>query len=131
MGTASRPPGKAAYVASQSDWDWLRNEQQKLYERSRDNLDYVFRKLWGLMTDARNLRVAVARVARNKGRRTAGVDGITAGKALRRGVDDFVGGVRAELRSGEFRPSPARRVLIPKQGKPGSVSPSGNPHREG
>jgi RNA-directed DNA polymerase len=127
MGTASKPPGKATYVASRSDWDWLRNEQQKLYERSRDDLDYVFRKLWGLITDPRNLRVAVARVAANKGRRTAGVDGITVGKALRRGVDDFVEKVRLELRSGAFRPSPARRVLIPKHGKPGAFRPLGIP----
>jgi hypothetical protein len=34
MGTASRPPGKAMYVAPRPDWDWLRIEQRKLYTRS-------------------------------------------------------------------------------------------------
>ena len=33
MGTPSRPPGKAMYVAPRPDWDWLRIEQRKLYTR--------------------------------------------------------------------------------------------------
>jgi len=79
MGTACKPLGKAMYVAPRPDWDWLRNEQHKLYTRSEQQVDYVFRKLWGLVTDPRNLRMALARVAGNRGRRTAGVDGVTVG----------------------------------------------------
>ena len=45
--------------------------------------DYVFAKLWGLVTDPRNLRIAVARVARNRGRRTAGVDRVTVRMVVR------------------------------------------------
>jgi RNA-directed DNA polymerase len=127
MGTATKPPGKAMYVASQSDKDWLRTEQRKLYRRSHENLDYVFRKLWGMVTDPRNLRMAVARVARNRGRRTAGVDGVTVKNALSGGVDALVAEARAELRSGAYRPSPVRRVLIPKQGHPGKFRPLGIP----
>lgn len=70
MRAAARPPGKATYVALQSDKDWIRNVQRKLYTRSKNDLDYVFAKLWGLVTDPCNLRVAFARVARNKGHRT-------------------------------------------------------------
>jgi hypothetical protein len=66
--------GKATYVASDSDRSWLLNEQRKLYARSQENPDYIIQKLWGLVTDRRNLRIALSRVARNKGRRTAGVD---------------------------------------------------------
>src|SRR5690242_13039752 len=106
MSTASKPQGKAIYVAPRSDWDWLLSEQKKLYARSKENLDYVFRKLWGLVTDPRNLRVAVARVARNKGRRTAGVDGVTVRHVVAQGVEQLVAQVRAELRSGAYRPSP-------------------------
>ena len=65
MGTPSKPPGKAMYVAPRTDWDWLRIEQRKLYTRSEQHVDYVFRKLWGLITDPRNLRMALARVAGN------------------------------------------------------------------
>lgn len=64
--------GKAMYVATEVDKAWLLNEQRKLYARSQQNLDYVFDKLWGLVTDARNLRIAFGRIARNRGRRTAG-----------------------------------------------------------
>jgi hypothetical protein len=113
--TVCTPQGKAMYVASAPDWEWLLNEQRKLYTRSRADPDYVFRRLWGLVTDLRNLRGALARVARNKGRRTAGVDGMTVRNMLAHdGVDNFVGQLRERLRSGNFTPSPVRRVLIPK-----------------
>ena len=126
MGTLPKPPGKAMYVAPRPDWDWLRIVQRKLYERSEEQVDYVFCKLWGLVTDPRNLRVALARVAGNRGRRTAGVDGITVGRVTRR-AEDFVAELRSELRSGAYRPSPVRRVLIPKIGTPGKFRPLGIP----
>jgi RNA-directed DNA polymerase len=124
---ASKPQGKAMYVAPSSDKDWLLSEQRKLYARSYENPDYVFRKLWGLMTDLRNLRLAFGRVARNRGRRTAGVDGFTVRSVVAKGVDAFVDEVRKELRSGAFRPSPVRRVLIPKPEQPGKFRPLGIP----
>jgi len=122
MGTAPRPPGQAMYVAPRPDWDWLRIEQRKLYARSEKDVDYVFCKLWGLVTDARNLRMALARVAGNRGRRTAGVDGITMGSVARR-AEAFIAELRAQRRSGAYRPSPVRRVLIPKIGAPGKFRP--------
>lgn len=115
------------YVASKSDKDWLLSEQRKLYRRSWEQPEYTFEKLWGLITDPRNLRIAVERVARNRGRRTAGVDGLTVRTALGAGVGAFVESVRADLRSGEYRPSPVRRVLIPKAGQPGKYRPLGIP----
>ena len=65
------------YVASHSDKEWLLNVQRKLYTRSWKNPDYVFRKLWGLITDPQNLRCSLARIGLNKGSRTAGVDRVT------------------------------------------------------
>ncbi len=126
MSTASKPPGKATYVAPRADWDWLRIEQRKLYAQSDQQVDYVFRKLWGLVTDLRNLRLAFARVAANRGARTAGVDGITVRKVTKR-ADEFLAELRSELRSGAYRPSPVRRVLIPKIGPPGKFRPLGIP----
>src|SRR5215468_7133343 len=124
----TKPQGKRpVYAAPQSDKDWLLNVQRKLYTRSMENLDYVFCKLWGLVTDERNLRIAVARVARNRGSRTAGVDGLTMRKVLIDGIDAFVADARAELRSGAYRPSPVRRVLIPKNGQPGKFRALGIP----
>ena len=128
MRAGSKPLGKAVYSAAQSDLGWVQNVQRKLYARSSKQPDYVFRELWGLVTDLRNLRAAVGRVARNRGARTAGVDGVTVRKVvLGQGVDAFTEQVRAELRSGLFRPSPVRRVMIPKPNQPGKYRPLGIP----
>ena len=126
MGTASKSPGEAMYVAPRPDWDWLRIEQRKLYARSEEQVNYAFCKLWGLVTDARNLRMALARVASNRGRRTAGVDGITV-RHVTKQTETFIAELRSELRSGAYRPSPVRRVLIPKIGTPGKFRPLGIP----
>jgi RNA-directed DNA polymerase len=127
MRTTARPLGKAMYVASQSDKDWLQNVQRKLYTRSKNDLDYVFDKLWGLITDPCNLRMALERVARNKGHRTAGVDGVTVRRIVHEGGDEFLRQLRTELRVGCYRPQPVRRVLIPKIGQPGKFRPLGIP----
>src|SRR5713226_2987111 len=127
MGATSKPQGQAMYVANPLDKSWLLSEQRKLHKRSLENPDYIFCKLWGLVTDPRNLRTAFERVARNKGRRTAGVDGLTVKAVLRKGVEAFIEQVRGEMRSGKYRPSPVRRVLIPKPGQPGRFRPLGIP----
>ncbi len=127
MSTASKPRERATYVASHSDREWLLGVQRKLYARSWENPDYVFRKLWGFVVDPRNLRCSLMRIAHNQGRRTAGVDGVTVRTVLAQGAEAFIDGLKAELRAGGYRPSPARRVLIPKQGKPGEFRPLGIP----
>lgn len=127
MSAEAKPQGKAMYVASKDDHLWLLSEQRKLHARSRENPNYVFRKLWGLITDPRNLRISLQRVNRNRGRRSPGVDGITIKDVLARGVQPFVTQVRKVLREGTYRPSPVRRVLIPKAGKPGKFRPLGIP----
>jgi len=119
--------GKATYVAPRSDKEWLLSVQKKLYTRSWQNPDYVFRKLWGFITDPRNLRWSLDRVSRSKGSRSAGVDGVTVRMILAKGPEVYVEGLRNALRSGEFRPSPAKRKLIPKAGKPGEFRPLGIP----
>lgn len=127
MSASAKPPGKAMYVAPQSDKGWLWNVQRTLHTRSSENLDYVFEKLWGFITDPRNLRIALARVSSNRGKRTAGVDGLTVGKLLQQGIETFTTHTRDELRSGTYRPQPVRRVLIPKQGQPGKHRALGIP----
>lgn len=127
MSTNPKPLGKAMYVASRSEWIWLQTEQRKAYARSVQDPEYKFRRLWGLVTDPRNLRLALARVAHNRGRRTAGVDGITVRTIVVRGVEAFLDGLRVELRSGAYRPEAVRRVLIPKPGQPGKFRPLGIP----
>ena len=55
---------QAMYVATKEDTLWLQNVQRALHTRSKEHPDYVFEKLWGLVTDLRNLRIAFARVQR-------------------------------------------------------------------
>jgi RNA-directed DNA polymerase len=44
---------------------------------------------------------------------------------LESGAEEFLQELRAELRSKALRPSPVRRMLIPKPGKPGKFRPLG------
>ena len=127
MSAAAKSQGQTMYVVSKDDRLWLLSAQRKLHAQSREHPSYVFEKLWGLVTDPRNLRIAFARVNRNRGRRTAGIDRVTVRQLLRSGVGPFLQQLREDLRAGVFRPSPARRVLIPKAGKPGQHRPLGIP----
>jgi RNA-directed DNA polymerase len=127
VSTTSKPRGEAMYMASELDKSWLLNVQKKLYAQSYRDPAYIFRELWGLITDPRNLRMALARVARNKGRRTAGVDGRTVRSVLSEGVDAFLAELRGCVRVGTYEPSPTRRVLIPKNGQPEKFRPLGIP----
>jgi RNA-directed DNA polymerase len=112
----------------QADEAWVLDVQRRLYQQSKANPDETWRDLWGWLTDARMLRHAWRRVSTNKGKRSAGVDGITVDRVQRRiGEQTFLGGIREEMRSGAYRPSPSRRKLIPKPGKPGQFRPLGIP----
>ena len=111
----------------QADKGWVLGVQRKLYQWSKANPGDQWRDMWGWMTDLRVLRHAWQRVASNKGGRTAGVDGMTVGRIRNRGEHRFLVALQAELRSGAYRPSPARRKLIPKAGKPGEFRPLGIP----
>ena len=66
-------------------------------------------------------------VATNKGKRTPGIEGVTVKGIQRQGEPAFLGGLKRELCSGSYAPSPARRVWIPKPGKPGEFRPLGVP----
>lgn len=110
-----------------ADEAWVLGVQRKLYQWSKANPDDQWRDMWGWLTDSRMLRCAWHRVSSNKGGRTAGVDGITVGRIRKKGEAGFLDRLQAELRSGAYRPSPARRKLIPKAGKPGQFRPLGIP----
>jgi group II intron reverse transcriptase/maturase len=112
----------------QADEAWVLGVQRKLYQWSKANPEDAWRDMWGWVTDLRILRHAWRRVASNRGGRTAGIDGVTVGR-IRNGIGEqrFLEGLQVEVRSGAYRPSPARRKLIPKAGKPGQFRPLGIP----
>src|SRR5262249_47765041 len=120
----SKPEERSADADQQADQAWLLGVQRKLYQWSRANLHHPYRDLWNWVTDIRNLRCAWRRVVRNKGRQTPGIDGETV-RSIRRklGEATYLNKLRSELRLGRYRPSPCRRKLIPKQGKPGQFRP--------
>ena len=112
----------------QADEAWILDVQRKLYQWSKAHPDDAWRDLWGWLTDSRTLRCAWRRVASNRGARSAGIDGMTVGRIRAKvGEQRFLDGLQAELRSGAYRPSPSRRKLIPKAGKPGQFRPLGIP----
>jgi len=85
-----------------------------------------FGDLFNLVSHPAYLLVAWEHVARNKGARTAGVDGVTVRQIAQRGeVGAFLAGIAASLRDGTYRPAPVRRVMIPKPG--GKSRPLGIP----
>ena len=116
----------------QADEAWILSVQRKLYQWSQENPGDQWRDMWGWLTDIRTLRCAWRRVASNRGARTAGVDGMTVGRIRAKGNEKrFLERLQAELRSGAYRPSPSRRILIPKAGKPGTIPPPGHTHGQG
>lgn len=112
----------------QADEAWILDVQRKLYQWSKANPADNWRDMWGWLTDPRMLRRAWRRVASNRGRRSAGIDGMTVGR-IRNGIGEqrFLEELQGELRSGAYRPSPSRRKLIPKAGKPGQFRKLGIP----
>jgi hypothetical protein len=85
----------------QADEAWILSVQRKLYQWSKANPDDAWRDMWGWLTDLRMLRHAWRRVASNRGRRSAGVDGMTVGRIQKRmGEQRLLEGIQAELRSG-------------------------------
>ncbi|WP_438817370.1 hypothetical protein [Streptomyces actuosus] len=81
-----------------------------------------------VLHDPATLMVAFDRVAGNRGSRTAGVDGLTvADVESAPGVPGFLDALRADLKSGSFRPLPVRERKIPKPGGAGKVRSLGIP----
>jgi group II intron reverse transcriptase/maturase len=112
----------------QADKAWLLDIQRKLYTWSRANPDDAYRDMWNWVIDPRNLRLAWRRVSGNRGARSSGADKVTVKDITRGpGVMSFLTRVRRELRTGEYRPRPVRRIMIPKPGKPGKFRPLGIP----
>jgi RNA-directed DNA polymerase len=89
--------------------------QRKLHEWASADAERRFCDLWNLVCDPATLVVAWSRVSRNRGSRTAGVDAATRRHVEASGVEQFLTGLRGELKAGTFRPLPVRERLIPKR----------------
>ncbi len=92
--------------------------QTKLHRWASTEPDRRFDDLFNLIIDPAVLAVAWQRVRRNRGARTAGVDGQTAHYLEDvRGVEEFLTDLREQLKSRRFTPLPVRERMIPKAGR--------------
>ena len=94
---------------------WIKRTQEVLAHRSLQGR--TFHRLYSLMRSRRLIEVALNKVLMNDGAKTAGVDGTTRrsldvenGRGRRELVDELT----RELGNKAYRPSPVRRVYIPK-----------------
>lgn len=93
----------------------VRRMQLKLHRWARGDPSRRFGDLFNLVYDPAFLIDAFERVAGNHGAQTAGTDGWTVARIRTwLGVEEFLGGLRQELKARTFAPSPVRRVQIPK-----------------
>ena len=107
-----------ANVAKERVLGW----QTKLHRWAGEDEQAQFDDLFNLLCDPATLLLAWERVKRNRGSRTAGVDGQTRKQVEQMGVEHVLSELRQELKENTYRPLPARERLIPKRsGKPRSL----------
>ena len=90
----------------------VRELQRTLWRCAKRSESRRFHALYDRICRADVLREAWKRVKQNRG--AAGIDGQSIAAIAERGVDAWLAGIEAELRTGEYRPRPVRRRYIPK-----------------
>src|SRR5436305_3765419 len=90
----------------------MRQLQRALYRAAKASATRRFHALYDKVSRPDILRRAWQQVKANAG--AAGVDGQTIRDIEQVGVDQFLAELAAQLRAGEYRPQPVRRVFIPK-----------------
>ena len=105
-------PLSDAEVAQERVLGW----QTKLHRWADEDERARFGDLFNLLCDPATLLVAWERVKRNRGSKTAGVDGETRKRIEQLGVEKVLGELRQSLRDGTYAPLPVREREIPKRG---------------
>src|SRR5262252_4920964 len=101
----------------------IRELQIKLYRKAKNELGYRFYMLYDKIYREDILAHAYALARANKG--APGVDGQTFEQIESAGLEEWLTGIRQELRNKTYQPQPVRRVMIPKPG--GGERPLGIP----
>lgn len=98
--------------------------QRKLATWTATDPDRRVNRLLRIISHPPWLKEAARITLSSKGARTPGVDGITKVQ-LSYGLDDYLSMISNDLRSGDYQPSPAKRIYIPKAN--GKMRPLGIP----
>src|SRR5712692_818497 len=101
----------------------IRMLQRKLYQKAKEEPNYRFYLLYDKMYWEDLLAHAYALAKSNQG--APGVDGQSFWGIESQGLEEWLGGVREELRAKTYQPQAVRRVMIPKPG--GGERPLGIP----
>jgi RNA-directed DNA polymerase len=101
-------------LARTAGQDNVRELQRTLFRAAKADPGRRFHALHDTVVRSDVLERAWGQVRRNRG--AAGIDRTTLADVERYGVDRLLDELAADLRSGSYRPLPARRVFIPKPG---------------
>lgn len=101
----------------------IRTLQRKLYRKAKQEPDFRFYLLYDKIYREDILHHAYGLAKANKG--APGVDGQTFGEIEAQGLEEWLEGIREDLRDKTYKPQPVRRVMIPKPG--GGERPLGIP----
>jgi RNA-directed DNA polymerase len=101
----------------------IRDLQIKLYRKAKNEPGYRFYQLYDKIYREDIFAHAYALAKSNDG--APGVDGQSFTEIESRGSEEWLNGIREELRAKTYRPQPVRRVMIPKPG--GGERPLGIP----
>jgi RNA-directed DNA polymerase len=101
----------------------IRMLQRKLYQKAKEEPNYRFYLLYDKIYREDLLAHAYALAKSNQG--APGVDGQSFRDIESRGLEEWLSGVREELRAKTYQPQAVRRVMIPKPG--GGERPLGIP----
>jgi RNA-directed DNA polymerase len=101
-------------MASTAEQDKVRELQRTLYRVAKEDPGRRFHALYDKVSRRDVLERAWDQVRRNRG--AAGIDRQTIDEVERYGASRMLDELASDLKAGDWRPLPARRVFIPKPG---------------
>jgi len=112
-------------MISLTRWPKVKELREKLNGKAKAEPDYRFYLLYDKVYRKDFLEAAYAQCRKNGG--APGVDGKTFSDIEAYGAERYLAELAEELKARRYEPEAVRRVLIPKEGRPGQFRPLGIP----